>query len=174
MLREAGRPLWALESGDPLSAFDVVGITLQYELTFTGVLGLLELGGIPLRSSERTDSDPIVSPEWKGSLGIQYKATLGNGSSLTPRIDANYTGETSAGRVAAGGPIDYYDSYTLTNARLTWRNADEDLSIALEAHNVFDEYYQPFRFAAVYGFSGTIYSQVGRPLEYAISISKKF
>jgi len=60
LLREAGRPLWALESGDPLSAFDVVGITLQYELTFTGVLGLLELGGIPLRSSERTDSDPIV------------------------------------------------------------------------------------------------------------------
>lgn len=119
-------------------------------------------------------SDPIVSPEWKGSLGIQYKATLGNGSSLTPRIDANYTGETSAGRVAAGGPIDYYDSYTLTNARLTWRNADEDLSIALEAQNVFDEYYQPFRFAAVYGFSGTIYSQVGRPREYAISISKKF
>ncbi|MCC7461173.1 MAG: TonB-dependent receptor [Gammaproteobacteria bacterium] len=119
-------------------------------------------------------SDPIVSPEWKGSLGIQYKAVLGNGSSITPRIDANYTGKTSMGRVAAGGPIDYSDSVSLVNARLTWKNAEDDLAIALEAQNVFDKYYTPFRFAAVYAFSGTIYSQVGRPREVAISVSKKF
>ncbi len=60
LLRERGLPLWALESGDPLSEFDVVGITLQYELTFTGVLGLLDLGGIPLQSADRGDADPIV------------------------------------------------------------------------------------------------------------------
>jgi len=85
-----------------------------------------------------------------------------------------YTGKASAGRVAAGGPIDYYASYTLANARLTWRNSDEDLSVAFEVQNLFDKYYTPFRFAAVNAFSGTIYSQVGRPREWAVSVRKTF
>ena len=62
----------------------------------------------------------------------------------------------------------------LGNARLTWRNADEDLSVALEVQNVFNKYYTPARFAAVYAFSGTIYSQVGRPREWAITVKKQF
>ena len=119
-------------------------------------------------------SDPIVSPKWKGSAGLQYKAALGGGGSITPRFDANYTGKASAGRVAAGGPIEYYDSLFLANARLTWKNPAEDLAVALEVQNVFDKYYNPFRFAAVYAFTGTIYSQVGRPREWALSINKKF
>lgn len=119
-------------------------------------------------------TDPIVTPKWKYSLGMQYKAELGASGTITPRVDIAYTGKASAGRIAAGGPIEYYDSYTLANARLTWRNADEDLSIALEVQNLFDKYYTPFRFAAVYGFSGTIYSQVGRPREWAVSVRKTF
>jgi iron complex outermembrane receptor protein len=94
--------------------------------------------------------------------------------SVTPRFDASYTGKTSAGRVAAGGPIDYFKSYTIANARLTWRNSEEDLSVALEVQNLFNKYYTPFRFAAVYAFSGTIYSQVGRTREWAVHVSKKF
>jgi len=119
-------------------------------------------------------SDPIVMPKWKWSAGVQYKADLGGAGSLTPRFDVSHTGKTSAGRVAAGGAIEYFPSYTLANARLTWRNADEDLSISLEGQNIFDKYYTPFRFAAVYAFSGTIYSQVGRPREWAISVRKQF
>ncbi len=119
-------------------------------------------------------SDPIVSPNWKYSAGIQYKAELGSAGSITPRFDYAYTGKTSAGRIAAGGPIDYYEGYGLANARVTWKNANDNLTVALEAQNLFDKYYNPFRFAAVYGFSGTIYSQVGRPREFAISVSKKF
>ncbi|MDE2597369.1 MAG: TonB-dependent receptor [Sphingomonadales bacterium] len=119
-------------------------------------------------------SDPIVSPNWKWSAGIQYKADLGGAGSLTPRFDIAYTGKTSAGRVAAGGPIDYFPSYSLANARVTWKNSDEDLSIAFEVQNLFDKYYTPARFAAVYAFSGTIYSQVGRPREWAVSVKKTF
>ncbi len=119
-------------------------------------------------------TDPIVSPNWKYSFGIQYKADLGNAGSITPRFDLAYTGKASAGRTTGGGPIDYYPSYALGNARLTWRNENEDLSIAFEVQNLFDKYYTPFRFAAVQAFSGTIYSQVGRPREWAVTVKKEF
>lgn len=59
-LRRSGEPLRTLESGAPLSAFDVVGFSLQYEMTYTNVLEMLDLGGIPLRSSRRGSSDPLV------------------------------------------------------------------------------------------------------------------
>ncbi|HQK18571.1 MAG TPA: TIGR03960 family B12-binding radical SAM protein [Polyangiaceae bacterium] len=59
-LRERGLPLLSLENAKPLSAFHVVGISLQHELVYTNVLTLLDLGGIALRSSERADSDPLV------------------------------------------------------------------------------------------------------------------
>ncbi len=119
-------------------------------------------------------TDPIVSPNWKYSFGIQYKADMGSAGSITPRFDLAYTGKTSAGRVVAGGPIDFFQAYTLGNARLTWRNEGEDLSISLEVQNLFDKYYTPFRFAAVQAFSGTIYSQVGRPREWAVTVKKEF
>ena len=118
-------------------------------------------------------NDPIATPRWKWSFGAQYAFDLGDSGSLTPRFDVAYTGRTSAGR-AIGNVLEYFESYTLVNARLTWRNADEDLSISLEAQNLFNEYYQPFRFAAVYSFTGTAYSQVGRPREYAITVRKTF
>lgn len=56
LLRERNIPLFALESRDPLSDFDVVGFTLQYELSFTNVLNMLDMSGIPLRSSDRGDT----------------------------------------------------------------------------------------------------------------------
>ncbi len=119
-------------------------------------------------------TDPIVTPNWKWSFGAQYKADLGDAGSITPRFDLSHTGKTSAGRLAAGGPIEYFPAYTLGNARITWRNAEQDLSVSLEVQNVFDEYYTPARFAAVYSFSGTIYSQVGRPREWAVTVKKEF
>lgn len=59
-LRARGLPLFALESKDSLDGFDGLGITLQSELTWTNILNLLDLGGIPLRSVHRTDAHPIV------------------------------------------------------------------------------------------------------------------
>ncbi len=53
-------PLYALESKDPLSEFDVVGFTLQYELSYTNILAMLQLGGIPLLASQRGEDAPFV------------------------------------------------------------------------------------------------------------------
>src|SRR5688572_15316880 len=59
-LRARKLPLVSLESQTPLCEFDVVGVSLQYELTFTNVLTMLDLGGIPLRAAARSASDPLV------------------------------------------------------------------------------------------------------------------
>lgn len=59
-LRERGLPLVSLETRRPLADFDIVGFSLQYELTFTNVLTMLDLGGIPIRSADRRPEDPLV------------------------------------------------------------------------------------------------------------------
>jgi len=60
LLRERGVPLCSQESGFPLSSFDIVGFTLQYELSFATILAMLELGGVPVRACHRRDGDPLV------------------------------------------------------------------------------------------------------------------
>src|SRR5512137_1305759 len=59
-LRERHIPLCSQESGLPLSGFDIVGFTLQYELSFATILAMLELGGVPVRAADRGDRDPLV------------------------------------------------------------------------------------------------------------------
>jgi radical SAM family uncharacterized protein/radical SAM-linked protein len=60
LLRAEGLPLASLESETPLAEFDLVGFSLQYELNFTNMLSMLDLAGIPLRSADRKDPDPLV------------------------------------------------------------------------------------------------------------------
>ena len=59
-LRSSGLPLGTLETGTPLRDFDLVGVSLLYELNFTNVLTILDLGGIPLTSAERGEGAPLV------------------------------------------------------------------------------------------------------------------
>ena len=59
-MRKNNIPLYALESGDPLSEFDFIGFTLQYELSFTNILNMLELGGVPVKSEDRKELKNIV------------------------------------------------------------------------------------------------------------------
>ena len=59
-LRARSLPLVSCESARPLRDFDVVGFSLQFELTYTNILTMLELGGIPFLSADRTDTDPLV------------------------------------------------------------------------------------------------------------------
>ncbi len=59
-LRRHRRPLATLETGTPLKRLDVVGFSLQYEMSFTNVLEMLDLAGIPLRSKDRGEEDPLV------------------------------------------------------------------------------------------------------------------
>lgn len=53
-------PLFSLETGRPLQAFDVLGFTLQFELSFPTILDMLQLGGVPLWQKDRSEHDPIV------------------------------------------------------------------------------------------------------------------
>jgi radical SAM family uncharacterized protein/radical SAM-linked protein len=59
-LRTAREPLPSLESGAPAGSFDVLGFSLCYELTYTNVLAMLDLAGIPLLAGERGENDPLV------------------------------------------------------------------------------------------------------------------
>lgn len=60
VMRSGGIPLYTLESFRPLSDFDIIGFSLQYELSITNVLNMLALSGIPLRSRERDDKHPLI------------------------------------------------------------------------------------------------------------------
>lgn len=53
-------PLYSLESKTPLSQFDIVGFTLEYELCYTNILAMLRLSGIPLRAEDRDESWPLI------------------------------------------------------------------------------------------------------------------
>ena len=59
-LRRHGLPLYSLETFTPLREFDLVGFSLQYEVCYTNLLTMLDLGGIPLHSRDRTPEDPLV------------------------------------------------------------------------------------------------------------------
>lgn len=59
-MRKNNVPLFALESGDYIKDFDIIGFTLMYELCYTNVLNMLELAGIPLYSKDRTEFAPII------------------------------------------------------------------------------------------------------------------
>ena len=59
-LREHRLPLYSLETFTPLAEFDIIGFTLQYELTYTNILNMLDMAGLPLWSAERDERHPIV------------------------------------------------------------------------------------------------------------------
>ncbi len=59
-MRREGLLLYGLESGDPISDFDIIGFSLGYEMAYSNVLNMLDLAGLPLRSEERTELSPLV------------------------------------------------------------------------------------------------------------------
>ena len=59
-MKAAGIPLYALESGDPVKDFDILGFSVGYEMSYLGILDMLDLAGIPLRAAERTELKPLV------------------------------------------------------------------------------------------------------------------
>ena len=84
LMRERGIPLYALESGRAAREFDVVGFTLQSELTYTNVLTMLDLAGIPLRQRGRRDGDPLV---------LTGGPCASNPEPLAPFVDATLVGD---------------------------------------------------------------------------------
>ncbi|MGC8873221.1 MAG: TIGR03960 family B12-binding radical SAM protein [Chloroflexia bacterium] len=117
LLRREKIPLYGLESGRPLFQFDMLGISLPYELTYTNVLTLLDLGGIPLRSEERTAQHPLVVGGGSGAYNPEPMApffdllVIGEGEQALEELVALFRESRAAGlerelflRRAAGIP----------------------------------------------------------------------
>ena len=60
LMREENIPLFTLESMTPVKAFDILGFSLQYEMSFTNILNMLDMAGIPLFTQERGKDDPLI------------------------------------------------------------------------------------------------------------------
>ena len=95
-MRENNIPLFCLESGDELKKFDFVGFTLQYEMSYTNVLNMLDLANIPIWSKDRTEDDPII---------IAGGPCAYNPEPLADIIDVFYIGE---GEVSYDKFFDFY------------------------------------------------------------------
>jgi radical SAM family uncharacterized protein/radical SAM-linked protein len=87
-IRARGLPLVTLESASPLAEFDVVGISLQYELTYTNVLNLIDLAGLPLRAEDRARDRDDRAP-----LILCGGPTATHPEPLAPFVDAFFIGE---------------------------------------------------------------------------------
>ena len=60
IMREKNIPLFTLETQSPVKELDFLGITIQYEMCYTNILQILDLSGIPLHATQRTEDDPII------------------------------------------------------------------------------------------------------------------
>ncbi|MEP7243331.1 MAG: TonB-dependent receptor [Gammaproteobacteria bacterium] len=114
---------------------------------------------------------PPYMPTRKWSVGMQYEIHLGTKGTLTPRVDASYQGDlyTNGNNL----PTNFIDSYTLGNARLTWRAGDEKWEAALEVTNLADKYYFLSRTDQFTG-AGHSDGQPGRPREWGFTVKRKF
>ena len=83
-LRSHGQPLFSLENRRGLRDFDALGFSLSYELTYTNILEMLDLSGIPIRSLDRTEDDPLIFAGGSGALVPEP---------IAPFIDAFILGE---------------------------------------------------------------------------------
>ena len=109
-------------------------------------------------------------PSGSGAAGIQYDIPLAGGT-LTPRFDMSYFGSTSGGLTSGGFPL---PSFTLANARVTWRDDDDDWQVAFEVTNLFEEYYYLTTFDLRGAGAGFVKAQPGRPREWAITVTRRF
>jgi radical SAM family uncharacterized protein/radical SAM-linked protein len=102
-LRERSLPLVSLESAQPLREFDVLGFSLQFELTYSNLLGMLDLAGIARRSGARTEADPLVIVGGPAATHAEPladfvdAALLGDGEEALVEIALAWTEDREAG-----------------------------------------------------------------------------
>jgi iron complex outermembrane receptor protein len=111
------------------------------------------------------------TPEWKASGGAQYTFSLGDMGSLVARIDGSYQSEVFAEAINA--PENRIDGYFLSNARLTWRSAEDTWNTSLEVTNLGNKYYEFSRFDQHLS-SSTVSANPGPPLMWALTVKRNF
>ena len=91
-MRKAAIPLYALESGDPVGDFDIIGFSVGYEMAYTAMLNMLDLSGLPLRSEQRTSLAPLVVAGGTAMYNAEPvadfidMALIGEGEELVPAV----------------------------------------------------------------------------------------
>ncbi|MGL4738665.1 MAG: TIGR03960 family B12-binding radical SAM protein [Cellulosilyticaceae bacterium] len=135
IMREQNIPLFGLESHTPVKAFDFLGFTLQYEMSYTNILNMLELANVPIWSHERTEEDPIV---------IAGGPCAYNPEPLAPFVDCFYLGE---GEHCYDEIFDLYKEY---------KKAGKTKKEFLEALLKVEGIYVPCFYEEVYNEDGTI------------------
>ncbi len=135
IMKEEKIPLFALESQDPLSNFDFLGITLQYEMCYTNVLQILDLAGIPISATDRSNDDPIVI----GGGPCAY-----NPEPIAEFFDLFYIGEAETGYDAL---LDLYKAH---------RGGDFDRKAFLHEAGKLPGIYAPNLYEVTYHDDGTI------------------
>ena len=114
---------------------------------------------------------PGYVPARKWSAGVQYEIPLGGIGSLTPRVDVSYQGDLYTN--GANAATNRIESYTLANARLTWRDGKDEWEGSLEVTNLTDKYYFLTRFDQ-FTLTGITDGQPGRPREWGVSVKRRF
>lgn len=135
VMRKNGLPLYALETFTPLNEFDIVGFTLQYEMSYTNVLNMLDLGGIPVLAKDRGNSDPFVCAG--GPCAV-------NPEPLADFIDFFVIGE---GEEVIGEVIDAYKA---------WKDSGKPRSRFLRDVATIEGVYVPSLYGVIYYDDGTI------------------
>ena len=135
LMRERDIPLYALESGDPLSEFDFIGFTLQYELSYTNVLNMLNLAKIPLLSRDRKELNNIV---------VAGGTCTSNPEPLADFIDIFFIGE--------GEEVDIEVMELYRECKKQGKTKDEFLLLASQIKGV----YVPALYDVDYNEDGTI------------------
>ena len=134
-MRREGLLLYGLESGDPISDFDIIGFSLGYEMAYTNVLNMLDLAGLPLRSEERPQLTPLV---------VAGGTCCYNPEPLAPFVDFFVLG---AGEEVAREYIELY-----RQAREECWTKEEFLQEAAKIPGIYvPSFYEP-----VYGADGTL------------------
>jgi radical SAM family uncharacterized protein len=141
-LRRARLPLYSLETFTPLCEFDVVGFSLQYEVCYTNILTMLDLGGIPLHAEDRTLDHPLVIA---GGPGAQ------NPEVLAPFIDIFIIGD---GEESLPWIMDKWMSLKEASRRSPEHKRREDLIAELVGST--DWAYAPMFYEPEYHRDGTI------------------
>lgn len=148
--------------------------TLNPAATFTGVP--IRSGVVGTNPGGVSPDDPPTVPQWKFNIGAQYEADLGSAGSITPRVDFAYQDKQYTGPTVLAGvrSLNFLPSFTTVNARLTWQNEAEDVSVSAEVTNLTDEYYFLSRFNLLGAGAGFDKALPAAPREWAITVKKKF
>jgi radical SAM family uncharacterized protein len=137
VMEEEQTELYALESGDSLRKLDILGFTLQYEMSYTNILAMLELGGLAVRAADRGEDDPLVCAG--GPCAV-------NPEPLADFFDFFYIGD---GEVSLDAVLDAYAAHKRRGG------IKRDFLAAISG---IDGIYVPSFYEVAYGADGTVSS----------------